>query len=277
MTAPDLAALERVDAWAHFGADQAEALDALRAAMGDSYTDAPEDAELLAALELAVAYLEGATGRVFVPRSGELLIDGTGSPRLFLPLPVVSASQLEGAGVSEVSIGGEVLDADGYVVADGVGLPGRDPRDHPWIDLHPGPVGGSFVSRPPGWEGWRVWPWGPRVVSVTAVWGYLDERGQTPALARQALAGLTVRALVRWDDPDARADLTASAVVSEATRDRSISYSARVQGGGITTDRELDLLIARLRAPRPPRVPRAPGRRARPWRDSLLGPVRGSS
>jgi len=288
MPSPDLTALEAVNALAHFGdqdPDPAEGEDgweasrtALRAAMGAAFASSPADADLEVALAEAVAYLEGATGRIFLARAGTLKVDGTGTHRLFLPLPVVSTGQLEGAGVTEITIGADTtpLDSDGYLVNDGAGLPGRDPRDSPTIDLVAPSSGGSFVSRPPGFGGWRTWPEGVRNVNVTATWGYLDENGATPLLARKALAGLAVRALGgTWDDRDGLDDLHLGAVTTESTRDRSVSYGERAGGGGITTDRELDLLIARLRAPPLPRVPRAPRRRVRDARDALLGPVRG--
>jgi hypothetical protein len=275
-TAPDLAALDPVAPWRHFGAVRADGLVALRAAMGASYADQPEDAVLEAALAEAAAYLEGATGRIFVPRVGTLTLDGSGSHRLPLPLPVASAHQVAGGGVTEILLGDDStpLKAGAYQVSDGAGLPGRDPRDAPFIDLV-GPIGGfGLVSRPLGYGRWSVWPDGTRNVQVTATWGFLDESGATPLLARKALAGLTVRALAPWDDRDALDDLHLGAIVTETTRDRSIGYGERAAGGGVTLDRELDLLISRLRAPARVRTPRAVGRRTRDARDALLYPPR---
>jgi len=274
---PDLSSLTAPDPWEHFGTVEATALLALRALMGSDYATDPDDDDLTAALAQAVVYLEGATGRIFAARSGSLSIDGTGTHRLFLPYPVVSVNQDAAGGVTEILIGTDTtaLDEDTYEVNDGTGLPGRDPRDHPFIDLVAPSSGGSFVSRPPGFGGWRTWPEGIRNVHVTALWGYLDEDGATPLLARKALAGLTVRALTAWDDTDGLDDLHLGAVTSESTRDRSVTYGERAGGGGITTNRELDLLIARLRAPPRVRVPRPPGRRIASVRNALLGPVRG--
>lgn len=274
----DLAALEAVESWEHFGTVEDDALAALRAMMGEDYATDPEDAKLKDALDQAVAYLQGATGRIFVARSGTLDVDGTGTHRLFLPLPLVSVNQAEAGGISEILIGDDstALDADTYQANDGVGLPGRDPRDHPFVDLVAPSGSLSFVSRPPGFGGWRNWPEGVRNVHVTALWGYLNESGATPVLARKALAGLTVRALTTWADTDGLDDLHLGAVQSESTRDRSVSYGERAGGGGITTDRELDLLIARLRAPQRVRVAQPPGRRVQDARNSLLRPVRGN-
>lgn len=275
---PDLSALASVEDWEHFGTVEATAITALRALMGSSYASSPPTAALKTALAQAVDYLQGATGRLFVGRAGTLSIDGTGTHRLFLPYAIPSVNQDATAGVTEILIGEDVtaLDEDTYEVNDGIGLPGRDPRDHPFIDLVAPSSGGTFVSRPPGFGGWRTWPEGIRNVHVTALWGYLDEDGATPLLAQKALAGLTVRALTTWDDQDDLDDLHLGAVQAEATRDRSVSYGERAGGGGITTDRELDLLIARLRAPARVRVSRPPGRRVAQARNALLAPVRGS-
>lgn len=275
-SAADLSALSAAQAWEHFGADEETAMAALRAAMGDSYAATPDDATLTAALVEAVDYLEAATGRFFVARSGTLSVDGTGTTRLFLPYPVVSTGQDAAGGVSEILIGDDTtaVDEDAYEVNDGIGLPGRDPRDHPFIDLILPSSGTSFVSRPPGFGGARVWPLGTRNVHVAALWGYVDESGATPTLARKALAGLAIRALAAWDDPDAQADLHQGAITTETTRDRSISYSSGASGGGITTDRTLDMLIARLRAPARVRVQVPPRRRVNDVRNSLIRPPR---
>lgn len=269
LAAPDLTNLAPVDAWAYWGATEEAGLAALRAAMGASYATDPSDGALLAALEIAVETMEAATGRWFLARAGTLHLDGTGSHRLFLPYPVVSASQLEGGGVTAITIGDDAteLDATSYIVNDGIGLSGRDPRDHPFIDRV---TPDGMTSRPFGWNAER-WPYGMRNVHVTATWGYCDAVGGVPALALRLLSGLTVRALAAWDDVDAQADLHVGAIAAESTRDRSITYGPRAGGGGITTDRELDLLIARLRAPRRVAVPLSPGRRRRSSSGALMG------
>ena len=272
---PDLSGLTRPDAYTAFAAAEDDALTALRLAMGASYADSPGDATLLAALELATAFLERATGRVFLALTGRLALDGSGSYRQPLPLPVVSANQLEGGGVSELVIAdvyadGTAEDLDDFIVNDGVGLAPEDPRDNPYIDARPGGAlsSGTVVSRSPeAWLGRGAFPARPRVVHVTATWGYLDEQGATPQLARQALAKLTIRALVGNDDPDGLEDLHRGALVSEQTQGRSYTLGPRSGGGGITTDREIDLLLSALRRPPVAIVsspPRRRGRRAYP-------------
>lgn len=275
---PDLAGLTAPEAWEHFADDPEatdaddDALTALRARLGATFAESPDDAPLLAALAQAVAFLERATGRWFTARTGTIKVSGTGTPRLFLPLPVVSVDQ-GGTGVTAITLGDDTdpLDPEFYTVNDGAGLPGRDPRDQPVIDMQGTTTGSSvFTSRPPGWDAWSAWPRGVRNVNVTATWGYVDESGHTPELARQALALLTVRALVPPEDGDGREDLRRGALMSESTQGRSYSLAAGGTGGGLTTDRELDLLIGSLRAPPVPRIPSPPNRRRTTTRTRLL-------
>lgn len=252
---PDLTGLTLGEAWRYFDlADQDDAVTALRAAMGSSYATTPDDDDLLDALARARDVLEGATGRFFVPRVGQLSIDGSGAYRLWLPYPVASTGQVSGGGVTEILIGDDetALDDDTYVVNDGAGLPGADPRDNPWIDLVAPDSGATFVSRSPEPGILGKWNRGVRNVHVTATWGYLDADGGTPAQIRRLLAGLAIRELTDLDDPDGREDLHRGALTSEATQGRSYTLGERAMGGGITGDRELDVLIARFRAP--PRV-----------------------
>lgn len=275
---PDLAGLAAPGAWEHFTADpeavdaEDDALLALRARLGASYETAPVDADLSAALARAVAFLERATGRWFTVRTGTISLDGTGTPRLFLPLPVVSVAQ-GGTGVTAITIGDDTdaLDAEFYTCNDGIGLPGRDPRDQPVIDLAGTATGSSvFTSRPPGRDAWSSWPRGVRNVHVTASWGYVSETAETPELARQALALLTVRELTRPEDPDGREDLRRGALLSESTQGRSYTVAQAGTGAGLTTDRELDILIGSLRAPPVPRIPAPPNRRRTTTRTRLL-------
>lgn len=273
---PDLSGLTTPEAWEHWHTVEATALTAARARMGSDYASSPSDTLLKAAMARARDTMEGATGRFFTARAGSLSMDGTGTYRLFCPYPIVSENQLVGAGVTQILIGDDTtaLEADTYQANDGIGLSGRDPRAAPWVEFIAVGSGGTFVSRPPGFGGYRNWPGGVRNVHVTATWGYLDANGATPDLVLELLAKLTIRALTANDDTDAISELHDGAVTSESTRDRSISWGDRAQGGGVTTDREIDVLIAHFKAPPMVRVPGAPGRRVRSGRDSLLSPVR---
>lgn len=273
---PDLSALTWRPPWAHFANDdesddEDDAIARLRAIMGTSYETSPDDDVLTIGLGRAVAFLHRATGRLFVATSGTLSLDPEdGDPngrsyRLRLPLPVVSAHQRTGGGVSAVGIGDvddpDEVDADDYVVNDGVGFPPNDPRDQPWIDLRSTSSGlASPVSvspESPVSSGWGV---GVRNVHVTAVWGYCDEQGRTPEQVRKLLALLTIRELADLGDDGDRGNLLAGAVIAEAVEGRSVTLASGAAGAGATGDRLIDTLIAAYRRPPQARINKPPGR-----------------
>jgi hypothetical protein len=252
-------------AWYYFSrSSSAAALTALRGRMGTSFATSPVDADLLVILGRCVAMLEAATGRFFIPRAGQLGVDGTDSPRLFLPHPIVSTDQLAGGGVTEILVDGDTdaVTTDLYVVNDGA-MPGdEDPRDDPFVEYVPSDT--VPRSLPPTYVGRaNRWPEGVRNVKVTGTWGYLDESGATPELVLHALARLCVMQSGANDDPAAIFDRRAGAIFTETTRDRSYTLAAGGVGGGLTTDREIDLIIARLRKPPQARISRPRRRRAR--------------
>lgn len=281
----DLSALTWRPAWAHFANDdeaddEAAALDRLRATMGSSYTSSPTDEVLGLALARAVAFLHRATGRLFVATSGTLSLDPEdGDPtgrsyRLRLPLPVVSARQRDDGGVTAVSTGDvddpDLVDADDYVVNDGLGFAPNDPRDQPWIDLRSTSSGlASPVSvspESPVSSGWGV---GVRNVHVTALWGYCDEAGRTPEQVRKLLALLTIRELADLGDDHDRGSLLAGAVIGETVEGRSVTLAAGVAGAGATGDRVIDTLIAAYRRPPQARINKPPNRVRRAERRRL--------
>lgn len=254
-------ALTNLEPWRYYDrASQSAALAALRASLGPSYAATPDNAGLTRALGIAVAYLERATARWFVPRAGALAVDGTGASALFLPAPVVAASQVTGGGVTAVSVEGEDLDAGSWTANEGAGVPGYDdPRDNPLLRW----AGRSSWSSP--WNRDARWPWGRSNVSVTATWGYLEADGSTPALVLFALSRLTLRHIPTLDDEAATVErVRGGAVVAEATRDRSYSYADAGLSAGVTGDREIDKILASYRRP-PAAVSSTPPRQRRRW------------
>lgn len=281
----DLSALTWRPAWAHFANDDEDddedaAIERLRTIMGASYADDPADEVLTLALQRAVAFLHRATGRLFVATTGTLSLDPedfdpTGRTyRLHLPLCVVSANQRDDGGVSAVSTGDlddpDTVDADDYVVNDGLGMPPNDPRDQPWIDLRSTSTGlASPVSvspESPVSSGWGV---GVRNVHVTALWGYCDEQGRTPEQVRKLVALLTIRELADLGDDHDRGNLLAGAVIGETVEGRSVTLAAGVAGAGATGDRLIDTLIAAYRRPPQVRINKPPGRARKAMRRRL--------
>ncbi len=264
----DYSALASAPPWHHYSDDPAAAgADAtartlLRTTMGASYVTSPTDVVLDTALALAVDVLTRGTGRMFVRRIGQLSMSGTGSWRLHLPQPVVSVGQ-GGTGVTSLIIGvttDTAVDSDSYTVNDGIGIAPDDPRDRPFVDLL---VSGStsVSSSPPEYFAVGRFPLEHRSVHVTAEWGYVDESGNTPALVRQTLAQLVIRALVPNDDPDERETLHEGAIKTMATQGRSWTLGDHAAGAGLTTDRQIDMALRTLRRPPAVVVSKSPRRR----------------
>ena len=249
--------------WAYFaaaGEDEADALERLRESyLGAGYDDATyDDDRLTLALTRAVREVERYTSRIFVAVEATLDMDGTGVERLWLPLPVVSEGQ-DGEGVTAVSIGltsPAAIEADAYIVREGVGPPGDDPRDNPWIDLLADvSYGGGLRS--------GVWPRGARNVHVTATWGYLEADGTTPETVRYVVARLVPRYLVMAGDSSAAADTAAATgLVQESTEGRSYVLASHAVSAGLTGDRALDAALNALRRPVQARISRVRPNRA---------------
>ena len=252
--------------WRYFagaGEDEADALERLRTSyLGAGYDDATyDDDRLTLALTRAVREVERYTSRIFVAVEATLDMDGTGVERLWLPLPVVSEDQ-DGEGVTAVSIGltsPAAIEADAYIVREGVGPPGDDPRDNPWIELIAETTyGGGLRS--------GVWPRGSRNVHVTATWGYVEADGTTPETVRHVVARLVPRYLPMAGDTSAAESAAVTGIVQESTEGRSYVLADHAVSNGLTGDRALDIALNALRRPVQARIsrvrpPRASSRR----------------
>lgn len=244
------------DSWRYFGSVQATALAAVRTRMGASYA-AVSDADTLAALKLAVAYLHGYTGRVFRPVPATLTIDGTGGNRLPLPMPVVSADQYSGGGVTAITLR-EVDDQSDPITVD-LGL----------VEVNEGACWGPDdprldpVIRYRGASG--RWPDGIGNVSVAATWGYVEADGATPELILDCLARLTARSLIAVDDIDGQSDARANFVTEETTQGRHYKLAPIAISGGLTGDRLIDQTLAHYRRPPAVYVSRSRRDRRSPW------------
>lgn len=257
-------ALSAFQPWHYFdAADQAAAVAALRAAMGSSYASSPDAADLLTALSRAVSHLHKRTQRFFLQRTGSLVVDGNGAPLLPLPHPVISTDQ-GGTGITAITVNGETIDSDSYVVNEGAQLGDDDPRDNPFV-TYDRSFALSAQSLPPieevGYTGW--WTPGTRNVVVTGSFGYVEEDGSTPSPILDALARLCIRQLVPRDDEDALEDLRRGALIYEQTQGRSYSLATGMVSGGSTGDRELDQVIAEYTRPPTVHISRPARRRRR--------------
>lgn len=260
-------ALSSSTPWHYFGTvDQDTSRTALRDLMGSSYASAPADAVLDAALARAVRFFEAATGRFFVSIVGTITLHGNGEPRLSLPHPVVSADQ-GGTGITSITFGDDASAQDSalYAVNDGASDGPDDPRLNPFVEFVPA---SSTTSVSPESYGSGLFPYGVRNVAIVGEWGYLEPDGSTSVLVQEAIAALTIRKLGAFDDQDDQEDLRRGAVTSESTAGRTGSFHENAVGRGVTTDREIDLLIRRFRRPPRATIARPPRRNQRRGRGS---------
>lgn len=252
--------------WFYFDREaEDDALAALRARMGPSFATVPDDSTLTQILTRSVSMFEQATHRWFYPASGVLKVAGTDTPRLFLGPPIVSAEQVDDGGITAIRIDDDDEDIDPtlYVCNDGAGIDDEDPRQNPYVDYRVAETGSAW-NKPPNYTGrTAIWPWGVKNVSVTGTFGYVEADGTTPELVLHALARICVMQSGSNDDPGAIFDRRAGGLISETTRDRGYTMAAGAVGGGLTLDREIDMIIARYRRPPQVKISRPRHRKAR--------------
>ena len=252
--------------------DEAAALLLLREYVGPSFAAPnPDDATLSRLLAGRVAQLERVTKRWFVRRDGTLDLHGTDAPRIWLPAPVIAATQTGAALTTPIlapSItiwdGPDPEDPEEYAVHAGAWEGYNDPRDDPFAEWIGDRLFDSSISRPPEIEtGARVWPYGVQNIHVTASWGYLEEDGTTPELIRQALALMCVLWAEGNDDCAAISDRRRGALIAESTQGRSWTYSASGTSAGPTNQREIDQILRDYTRPPEATISRPPRRRGR--------------
>ena len=180
------------------------------------------DARAALAISRASKYIEKATGdRWFEPRRRVFTIDGTGTPFLPIPEPIVA---IESVVVTYDGIfsGQTELDPAAYKVyarhlTDGM-TGGEDDRQAPKLELYTA-ESIRFACE------MTKWPRGNRNIQVTGVFGYTDNDGSpagcTPDQIREACTALAFQKVPRV----ARGVSRTGAIKSETTRDQSVQYA----------------------------------------------------
>ena len=260
-------ALSSSTPWHYFGTTlEATSRTTLRTLMGSSYASSPADAVLDLALERAVRFFEAATGRFFVKVTGTIELHGNGEPRLRVPHPIVSTDQ-GGTGITSITFDDdtEAQDSELFAMNEGAADGDEDPRQYPFVEFVPA---SSTTSVAPESYGSGLFPYGVRNIALVGTWGYLEPDGSTSVLVQEAIAALTIRKLAAFDDCDDQEDLRRGALTSSGTAGRNHALHVNAVGRGVTTDREIDLLVRRFRRPPRARVNRPPRRSARRGRGS---------
>jgi len=244
--------------------DEAAAIAILRARMGASFATSPTDAELSALVERAVRFVEKVTEQFFTVRIGQLKLRGNGEPRLSLPFPVVSTDQ-GSTGLTEILIEDDptAIDPIDYWVNDGAWDGPEDPRKDAFVEFRIGRSFGSFVSRPPGSDTLRIFPYGVGNIAVTSAWGFLDQDGKTPADLLHAIVRLCVLTVGDADDACAVDDQRRGALIAESVQGRAYTYAAHAISSGLTLDRTIDQVLRMYHRPASVVVSRPPARKGR--------------
>jgi hypothetical protein len=191
-------------------------------------------------IDLWSAFIDRVTRQWFEPRQKVLLLDGSGSDTLFLPVPIIAltAIYLNGDFRTPVNL-------DELTVYDGSS---DEARRNPKIRLSSAPYYRDIflpLQRRMGVGFAR----GDRNQRIEGTFGYVEADGTTPLLIKRA-----VLRLVAANVGSFKQSLTAGGgwVKSESTGGHSISYGfpdAKVGTMGVTRDAEVEMIIQMFKGP----------------------------
>lgn len=196
------------------------------------------------------SFIDEATHQWFEPRSMELMMDGTESRTLFLPVPIISLDALY--------INGDFtnpLSTNLYGVYANK-TPIRDDRRNPMIKLGTTSIG---VFDPADFRCGMMFVHGVQNIKLVGTFGFVEADNSTPALIKRAVLKLTIKELLAgggklWNQV-ANGPATQGTVTAETTDGHSITYNAfqykPIPGGlnGITNDAEVDSILVMYRGP----------------------------
>ncbi|NUP12889.1 MAG: hypothetical protein HOW73_43170 [Polyangiaceae bacterium] len=210
------------------------------------------DARLGVLNDLASRFIDRVTGQWFEPREASYTFDGSDSQELFFRVPIIA--------ISSVQIEGIEVPSSDYVVYNrhlSQGLTQPDDRRNPKITRRH-VFRYAFRSEP------TRWPRGFQNLTVSGAFGFTDRgsphcpnaHGIVPPGLRRLCMLLIKRDLAPLASEDHDATVSAGRILSESTRDQSVTFAALGSGSSgrgfaadITGDPEIDGLIALYRAP----------------------------
>lgn len=186
------------------------------------------DERLTALLVEASAFVDHVTGWFFEPHTMALRMDGRGTPSLEPPVPPIRVDELLIDGVA-ASLAQDDIAIRGAPVSPGFDAPRF-----------------TLVR--------SVFPKGTDNIVVAGLWGYTEPDGTptggTPPAIRRAVMLLVMRWLPLLGDAEAAAAKSQWRILEERTRDQSYRLSPLSSVGvTLTSDPEIDLLLARYRKP----------------------------
>jgi len=216
------------------------------------YGDSPPDeGACVRSIRTWSQFIDRTTRQWFEPRSGEYILDGTGTPTIMLPVPIISVSALyyNNDFVNPV-------DTEFYRAYTGRGIP--DDRRNPRITL----IGSTNVYSPYETAAAPVFARGSQNVKAVGVFGFVEEDDTVPALIWRACMKLVLKDLRSPIDGSASSSSSGSGgtapagpIIAQTTDGHSIRYAspqmsgARVGTMGITGDTEVDGILVQYRGP----------------------------
>lgn len=176
------------------------------------------DAEITSYITAASAKLEVWTGHFFEPRQYDIHLSCNGGRRIFLPYRVSS--------LTSINVGGIAINlSDVFITQDG------------WV-----------LERCKGW--------GDGIITISGVFGVVNENGEAPMLIKEVMLRLIARESIPIGDIDGQKELALSVrVTAETTDGHSYSLAAPPNIGVIGTygywtgDTAIDSIIAAYQRP----------------------------
>ena len=215
-------------------------------------TDITDDA-IAAAILVWTAFIDRATRQFFEPKTVTLDIDGNDSDTLFLPVPVISVTNLY---INDDMV--TAVPTDRYKVYNGRG-PIDDDRRNPKLRLirHP-----NIFIRPDVFYSGPVFMKGSKNQRIVGSFGFTESDGSTPQLIKRAVAKMVKRS-VEMDHEAAQNNgetpsQAAGDVIMEITDGHTVQYGTNKSFGmpagkmgtaAITNDPEVEKIIEMYRAP----------------------------
>lgn len=192
-------------------------------------------------IRVACAYFDKMTGQWFDDRSftadAPLLLDGSGTRTLHLPVPIIS--------VTDIKINGTAINMSGVAVYNRR-VP--DDRGNPRIVFK---LDADYLEA--AWFDGSLWPVGRQNIALVGHFGYMDwgDEGQriTPEPVKQAVLKMVMREMPKLGTGDGMMKRKLTDAKSETTDDHSYTLFDVASSGTVTGDPEIDNVIAAYRAP----------------------------
>lgn len=212
-----------------------------------------DEGKITALIALCSQFLDRATRQWFESRSLTVVVDGTDSDTLHLPVPILTVTSLK------LNSDTNALSTDLYEVYNGRQLP--DDRKNPRIRVG-GESGYRDIYTAPMMSGRLIFRKGYRNQTISGTFGYLEEDDTIPLLIERAVTKMVVEKITSpiytalgCTAPAPAPSPGGGVIVEESTDGHRIKYATaaaqeqRTALNGFTQDAEVHDIIKLYRAP----------------------------